>query len=116
MLATYGGLDTMRSNVPMPIGGFSSASALRQMVRFWWLRRRFSLLTVRASSLMSTMTTRAAGSSCASAQPMQPLPEQRSRMRAFIFRPTSTRSAASTSTSVSMRGMSTSGVTTIGSP
>ena len=50
------------------------------------------------------------------AQAMQPLPQQRSSILASILRPSSSSLAVVTSSSVSMRGMSTSGVTFIGSP
>ena len=116
-LAMYGGLETIRSKVPMLSGGAAVASACRVMQREESrFAARFFRQISRALALMSTATSLLAGSSCPRAQAMQPLPQQRSRILASIFRPTRISFAASTRTSVSIRGISTSGVTVMGSP
>ena len=101
----------------MPSGGEAVASACMQITRVLRrLRAMFVRQTSRALALKSTATSFVAGSSCPTAQVMQPLPQQRSSTRASIFQPVRACLARSTSSSVSGRGMSTSFVTFIGRP
>ncbi len=113
----YGGFETMTSKLPMLIGGQVVASAFIGIIReVSLLSLIFFLQTSSADGLMSAATTRAAGSSFAMAQAMQPLPQHRSSTLPFMPKPFIASIAASTSISVSMRGMRTSGVTVIGKP
>ena len=99
------------------MGGFFVTSASMHMTRvssrFFCTFRR---LTARALRSLSTRTIFAPGRCTARAQPTQPEPAHRSRMRGRPFRPANCLMAASTRSSVSGRGISTSRVTSRGTP
>ena len=99
------------------MGGCFITSASRKLTRpSRPLRLTLRRLTSMASGLTSASTTRVWGRASAIAQPMQPLPLQRSRTRASIFLPCSQFIAVSARTSVSTLGMSTEGFTSMGRP
>ena len=99
----------MRSKLPMLMGGHAAASACMVMTfAESLLSFILRLQTSSAGRLMSAATSRDAGIAELMAQAIQPLPQQRSSTLAFMPRDFMDALAASTKTSVSMRGMRTS--------
>ena len=117
--ATYGGLETTRSaNLAEANAVRRSAASRRTREPSPW-RAMLRRATASASRETSLAMTRRWGSSCASAAPRHPLPVPMSSTtagdagRAWA---SSHACAASTTSSVSGRGMSTAGVTSKSSP